>query len=313
MKVLVTGGTGMVGKSLEQLIGSDTTNTYVFLSSKDCDLRNEQAVDQVFSSGNYHSVIHLAAKVGGLYNNLENNYQMLVDNIKINTNILECCKKYKIKRLTNVLSTCVFGNDLVYPLTSDQMHTKEPDSSNLGYATAKRLLDTGSKLLATCSDIEIVNIIPTNLWGNDDNYNIQHGHILPAIIHKCFLAKQNSTSLLIKGNGSGRRQFVCSKDLSRIILHFTNCNLPTQFNQLIVGPPKKDELTIKELIHKVVKEMDYEGEIVYDTSFSNGQHKKTVSDSELLAYIPDFKFTPLDIELKNTIQYFTENYQIVRK
>ena len=118
--------------------------------------------------------------------------------------------------------------------------------------------------------------------------------------------------MVIKGDGSALRAFVYARDLSRIILHFVDCKLEKQFNQLIVGPPTKDEITIKELVNKIVKEFNYIGHIIYDSDFSNGQHKKTVDDVELLSYIPDFKFTPLDVSLKKTIKYFIENYNTVR-
>lgn len=311
-RILITGGLGLVGSSIKELVTS-TTDEYVFLSSKMCDLRDYIACEKLFSDGNYDIVIHLASVVSGLYGNLSNNYSMLVDNLKINTNILECCKKYKVKRLINTLSTCIFGNDLKYPLTSDQMYDKNPDSSNEGYSKSKRLLATGSELLTKCSDLEVVSLIPTNLYGCKDNYHLQDGHVLPALIHKCFIAKQNNKPLEIKGSGSSLRQFIFSNDLGKIILHFVNCKLHQQFNQLIVGPKVNDEITIKDLVNKIVKEFDFNGEIVYDLSFPEGQHKKTVDDSELLAYIPDFKFTQLDIGLDKTISYFIENYHTVRK
>lgn len=329
MKVLITGGTGLVGSSIKELVNLQDGNEYIFLSSKDTDLRDSVACDKLFSNSNFYTVIHLAARVSGLYGNLSNNYSMLVDNIKINTNILECCKKYKVKRLINILSTCIFGNDLKYPLTSDQMYNKQPDNSNEGYSYSKRLLATGSKLLTKCSELEVVLLIPTNLIGKNDNYHLHNSHVIPGLIHKCFIAKKNleerlckstdsfnetnTCKLIIKGDGKSYRQFTLSDDLAKIILHFVDCKLEKQFNQLIVGPPVKDEITIKELVNKIVKEFDFNGQVVYDSNFSNGQHKKTVDDSELLEYIPNFKFTPLNIGLKNTIKYFIENYNTVRK
>lgn len=313
-RILITGGSGLVGSSIKELVTSTTEKyEYVFLSSKMCDLRDSIACEKLFSDGNFFLVIHLASVVGGLYFNTNNNYSILVDNIKINTNILECCRKYKVRRLINTLSTCIFGNDLKYPLTSDQMYDKPPDSSNEGYSKSKRVLSTGSELLTKCSNLEIVSLIPTNIYGYNDNFNLQDGHVLPALIHKCFIAKKNNKPLEIKGQGKNYRQFVFSNDLGKIILHFVDYKLEKQFNQLIVGPPVKDEITIKDLVNKIVKEFGFNGEVVYDSKFPEGQHKKTVSDTELLEYIPDFNFTSLDIGLKKTIDYFIKNNNTVRK
>ena len=316
LKVLVTGGSGLVGSSIKELINSvssKNTHEYIFLSSKECDLRDQVACEKLFLDGKFDIVVHLANVVAGLYGNINNNYTMLVDNLKINTNILECCKKYKVKRLVNILSTCVFGNDLKYPLTSNQMYDKIPDSSNEGYSYSKRLLATGSKLLTTCSDIEIVSLIPTNIFGKYDNFNIDNGHVFPVLIAKTFNAKKNNKPLIIKGLGKSYRQFVFSTDFAKIILHFVDCKLEKQFNQLIIGPPVEDEITIKDLVNKIVKEFDFKGSIIYDSSFPEGQFRKTVDDSELLTYIPDFKFTPLEESLKETIDYFKQNYETVRK
>ena len=327
MKVLVTGGSGLVGSSIKELVNLNPfievfdkgKDEFIFLNSKDCDLRNEQQVDDLFNLNKPEIVIHLAAKVAGLYGNISNNYTMLVDNIKINTNVLEACRKYKIKRLINILSSCVFPASCRLPLTSDQIDLGPPHNSNEGYSFSKRILSTGSKLLSKSLETEVVNLIPTNLAGKYDNFNLRDGHVLPALIHKCFISKKNlennlaDSKLIIKGLGESYRQFVFSTDFAKIILHFVNCTLSQQFNQLIVGPPVEDEITIKELVNKIVKEFDFNGPVVYDSSFPEGQFKKTVSSDELLAYIPNFKFTPLDVYLKETIKYFIENYESVRK
>ena len=283
------------------------------MNSKDCDFRNEQQVDDLFNLNKPEIVIHLAAKVAGLYGNISNNYTMLVDNIKINTNVLEACRKYKIKRLINILSSCVFPASCRLPLTSDQIDLGPPHNSNEGYSFSKRILSTGSKLLSKSLETEVVNLIPTNLAGKYDNFNLSDGHVLPVLIAKTYLAQKNNKPLIIKGLGESYRQFVFSTDFAKIILHFVNCILPQQFNQLIVGPPVEDEITIKELVNKIVKEFDFNGPVVYDSSFPEGQFKKTVSSDELLSYIPNFKFTPLDVYLKETIKYFIENYETVRK
>lgn len=308
MKVLVTGGSGLVGESIKSIC-----NDYIFINSKDCDLRNLAHVDNLFEKYKPDIVLHLANLVAGLYGNMSNNYTMLTDNIKINIHILESCKKYNVKRLVNILSTCVFGNNLVYPLTSDQILNSPCDKSNEGYSSSKRILYTGSELLTDLCDIEVVNLIPTNLYGKNDNYDLNNAHVIPNIIHKIFLAKQNNEPLIIKGSGNSFRQFVFSEDFAKIIIKFVDLKLNKQFNTLIVGPSIKEEITIKQLVEKLTILFKFEGVIVYDTSYSDGQIKKTVDSVELLNYIPDFEFTELNTGLTETINYFIKNYNCVRK
>jgi GDP-L-fucose synthase len=264
---------------------------------------------------------------------MDSNYNMLIDNLKINTNILENCKTYNVKRLINILSTCIFpeenaSNNLIYPLTSDQILNGKPHHSNSGYAHAKRMLYVGSKLLSTTSDIKVVNLIPTNLYGKNDNYNIHNSHVIPGLIHKTFIAKENfdknlcrstdsigntSCKLIIKGSGNAKRQFLYVDDFARVILHFVNCTLAQQCSALIVSPPKEQEITIRSLVNSITKQFDFKGKIIYDTDYPDGQHLKTTDSNELLNFIPDFKFTDLSKGLEENITFFNENYETVRK
>lgn len=321
MIVLVTGGSGLVGKSIQSIVEKthlDELDDYIFLSSSQCDLRKDEEVEKLFNKHKPDIVIHLASLVAGLYGNMDNNYTFLIDNIKINTNILECCNKFKVKRLINILSTCVFPeqsehNNLVYPLTSNQILNGRPHSSNSGYAHAKRILHIGSKLLTNTSDIEIVNLIPTNLYGKHDNYHLQKSHVIPGLIHKIFLAKENQTNLIIKGSGSAKRQFVYVDDFATIILHFISSKLEKRFNAMVVCPPKEEELSIQDLVKHLVRIFDFKGRIIYDCDYPDGQDVKTADSGELLEYIPEFQFKPLDEGLHKTINHFIQNYETVRK
>lgn len=306
--ILVTGGSGLIGSAIKEL-----RNDFVFITSKDYDLRNEASVNEMFGAFKPDIVIHLASMVGGLYCNISNNYDFLVNNLRINTNILQGCKTHKVKRLINILSTCVFANNLTYPLTSDQILKGEPDKSNEGYSVSKRVLYTGSKLLSESCDIEIVNLIPTNLFGKNDQYNLQKSHIIPALLHKIYLAQKNNTTLVIKGTGEAKRQFVFANDMARIIIRFIDLPLIKNFNSLIVGPSTDQELRIKDIVCKLVQISQFNGDVVYDETYSDGQLIKTVSSNELLSYLPDFQFTDLTHALRISHQYFNKNYDYVRK
>ena len=315
-KILVTGGSGLVGSSIKELINKydKETTEFIFLNSKTCDLRDSIACEKLFSDGNFDIVIHLAAKVGGLYANMANNYSMLIDNVKINTNILECCRKYKIKRLINILSTCVFPDkNVTYPLTSNQMLNGEPSETNYGYSYSKRLLYIGSKLLTQETETTVINLIPTNLYGLNDQFNLINSHVIPGIIHKCYKAEKNNSNLFIKGTGKARRTFMYSNDFAKIILQFINLPLNSNLHSLIVSPPIESEISISELVNEITLEFDFKKLIVYDNVSSDGQISKTCSDIELLNYLPNFEFTPFRVGLQKTIKHFIKNYESIRK
>lgn len=316
-RILVTGGTGLLGEAIyNQRINLDKSEPveWLFLSSKDTDLTVTKDVEYLFQSFTPDIVIHLAAKVGGLYANMANNYSMLIDNVKINTNILESCKKYKVKRLINILSTCVFPDKNVnYPLTSNQMLNGEPSETNYGYSYAKRLLYIGSKLLTQETETTVINLIPTNLYGLNDQFNLINSHVIPGIIHKCYKAEQNNSNLFIKGTGKARRQFLYANDFANIILQFINLPLNSKLHSLIVSPPIESEISISDLVNCIVSEFEFNKLVVYDNTFSDGQISKTCSDIELLNYLPNFEFTPLRVGLHKTIKHFIKNYKNIRK
>lgn len=313
MIVLVTGGNGLVGRSLQKVASTHNTSNhkFIFLSRVDGDLRVISDVDHIFNLYSPDVVIHLASCVGGVYDNINNNYTYLIDNLRINTNIVDACRKFKVSRLINCLSTCVFPKSgITYPLTSDQLHNGLPHESNIGYAYSKRILHLASSLLEVESDTSVVNLTPTNLYGEYDNYNVSSSHVIPGLIHKTYIAKQNDKKLVVYGTGRALRQFLYVDDLSRVILRFID--LDCKGVSCIVSPPEDSEISIKNVVEIIKDEFDFSGEVVFDKSYSDGQYKKTASSFELKKYLPDFEFTDLKSGLRSTIRYFNTNFQNLR-
>jgi GDP-L-fucose synthase len=316
--ILVTGGYGMVGKSLQKVINVLDKNLYdnldnynfIFLSRKDGDLRNIQEVLNLFEKYKPDVVIHLASCVGGVYENMNNNYNFLIDNTRINTNIVDACNRFNVTKLINILSTCIFpDNGIVYPLTSDQLHNGLPHDSNIGYAYSKRVLHLASELLSrNKNNFTVINLTPTNLYGEFDNYNLRNSHVIPALIHKTFLAQLNNTELEINGSGNALRQFLFVDDLSRVILDFVKLKFEENSISCIVSPSENSEISIKSVIETICAIYNYNGKVIYNTEFSDGQYKKTTNDNELQRYLHEFKFTELYDGLKTSILYFVENY-----
>jgi GDP-L-fucose synthase len=343
MRILVTGAYGMLGTSLRKMIEKENLkenyingngniwkdNLFRFLSSKDGDLREQSKVESLFEGFKPHVVIHLASCVGGVYQNMNNNYTYLMDNTKMHLNILNCCEKYNVNRLINILSTCIFPKDNVdYPLTSDQLHNGLPHESNIGYAYSKRILHLASHLLSQKNkDFKVINITPTNLYGENDNYNLQASHVIPGLIHKVYNAKKNNTPLEVYGSGLAVRQFLYADDLALVIIKFIELEINENENEVsvIVSPPENDEISIKDVVETICNIFEFDTtkipcrlttsslKIVYNTSYSDGQYKKTTNDHEIKKYIPDITFTPLNAGLRDTIKYFNDHYDFVRK
>jgi GDP-L-fucose synthase len=288
--------------------------SWVFLSRKDGDLRDRDAVISLFEKYKPTMVVHLASHVGGVYDNMNNNYTYLMDNINTNCNIVEACKQFGVKRLVNILSTCIFPDlGVEYPLTSEQLHNGLPHFSNIGYAYSKRVLHVASKILSETTDTKVINIIPTNLYGKNDNYNLVSSHVIPAIIHKTYLAKYQHTPLEIKGSGKAIRQFLHAEDLARAIIEFLKLSFSNSEITCIVSPPESDEISIKNMVELVCKKFDYRGAVNCDLSCSDGQYKKTTTDTELKKWLPDFQFTPFESGLERAIDFFVKNYDTLRK
>jgi GDP-L-fucose synthase len=300
MKILVTGGTGMVGSAIEGDIK---------LGSKDYDLRDPLSVEKMFLTYSPNSVIHCAAKVGGVGGNMTYKGEYFYDNIMINTNVIELARKFKVQKLICFLSTCVFPDNVEYPLTVNQIHKGEPHFSNYPYAYAKRMADIQIKSYKEQYGLNYTSVIPCNIYGPNDNYSIENGHVLPSLIHKCYLAKQNNTPFHIWGSGKPLREFIYSKDVAKI----TQWILENYTDSEPIILSTSQEVSIKDLVDLIVTEMNFKGEVIFDISKPEGQFRKPSDNSKLKSLLPDFKFTPIEIGLKETINWFINNYNNARK
>merc|ERR1719284_1368651 len=181
-KVLVTGGTGLYGKAIEAVISEDAQakdEEWIFLSSRDGNLVNRQAVEKIFEKHRPTFVIHLAAKVGGLFHNMRKKVDFYRENTLINDNVMECCRVYGVKKLVSCLSTCIFPDRTSYPIDETMVHNGPPHNSNLGYSVAKRMIDCANQCYNEQYGTNFTSVIPTNVYGPHDNYDIANGHVIP--------------------------------------------------------------------------------------------------------------------------------------
>ena len=313
MVVLVTGGTGLYGKAIEHVVkedGYDTGNTWFFACSKDADLRDMASTEALFERVKPTHVIHLAAMVGGLFKNMKYKVEFYRENILINDNVMECSRKFEVKKLVSCLSTCIFPDKTTYPIDETMIHDGAPHSSNAGYAYAKRMIDVMNKCYAEEYGCNFTSIIPTNIYGPHDNFSIEDGHVIPGLIHKCYMAKRDGTDFTIWGSGSPLRQFIFSHDLARLTLWVMKDYHSS--DPIILSVGEEDEVSIGDVALAVAEAMDFKGQVVFDTTKSDGQFKKTASNAKLKS-LHDFSFTPIKDGLKQACDWFVANYETLRK
>lgn len=304
-KILITGANGLVGSAIKKINPENT----VYLTHTDADLVNFEATKKIFSDIKPDKVIHLAAVVGGVGANLAHPGKFFYDNIMINTNVLEAARLTGVEKLISFMSTCVFPDQCAYPLNEKDLHNGPPHPSNFGYAYTKRMLDVQSRAYRKEYGCNYIVGIPTNIYGPHDNFSIENGHVLPALIHKVFLAKQNGTAFTVWGSGKPLREFVYSEDIARLALWALdnyNDEAPIIFSSGI-------ENSIKELVYLIARKMDFVGDIIFDETKSDGQFRKPSDTKKLKEYHPSFDFIGVEEGLGRTIGWFLENYKNIRK
>jgi len=312
--ILVTGGSGLVGKGIQHAV--ETTEKrdneeWVFLTSKDGNLLDLKETQALFEKYKPTHVIHLAALVGGLFANMKANLDFFRHNMQMNDNVLSCSHKYGIKKVVSCLSTCIFPDKTTYPIDEKMVHNGPPHDSNFGYSYAKRMLDVMNRGYAEQHGAKFTSIIPCNVFGPHDNFNIQNGHVIPGLIHKAYNAKRDGQPFEIWGTGKPLRQFIYSLDLGRLFVWAIREY--EEISPIIFSVDEADEISIGDVSKLVLKSMKFEGEVKYLSDKADGQFKKTASNQKLRTYLPDFKFTPIEQAIEDTVKWFNENYETARK
>jgi GDP-L-fucose synthase len=319
---LIAGGSGLLGSSLVKELHNNNikysapTSSEVNLLDKNSIKNYLQSYEVVDGLGIYSKFIcafHLAAKVGGVKANSLSLGEFYTKNIEINTNFLDVCYTCNIPKVVSVLSTCVYPDApyVHYPLTEEQLHMGPPHDSNFGYAYAKRMLDVQTRAYRKQYGVKYITVIPNNLFGEHDNFHLEDGHVIPALMRKIWEAKlNNNPTVEIWGDGSPLREFTYSGDIARIILKVSE-----EYNEeqpLNIG--NTEEHSIASVAKKLVEYLEYDGKLFFNTEKPSGQFRKPSSNKKLLEKTKwrAEDYTPFDIALKKTCDWFKVTYPNVR-
>ncbi len=279
-KIYIAGHRGMVGSAIHRKLQEKGFTNFVVKTSKELDLRNQQAVSDFFQNEKPQYVFMAAAKVGGIIANNTYRADFLYENLAIQNNVIHSSYENKVTKLMFLGSSCIYPKMAPQPLKEDYLLSGFLEETNEPYAIAKIAGIKLCEAYRTQYGCDFISVMPTNLYGPNDNYDLQNSHVLPAMIRKFHEAKTHgSESVTLWGTGSPMREFLYADDLAEACVYLMeNYSEPEFIN---VGTGK--DVTIKELAETVNKIIGFEGKLVWDTSKPDGTPRKLMDVSKLHA------------------------------
>ncbi len=300
MEILVTGGSGLVGNALQKICPDA-----IYVSSKDYDLTKEVEVKAMFEKYRPVNVIHLAARVGGIIDNMNYPAEFIYQNVLMNTYVVHYASKYKVKKLMGLISNCAYPDKVEeYPMVEGRLHDGPPAITNFSYAYSKRTLDAQIKAYRIQYGCNYFSVIPCSIYGVHDKFNENKSHFLAALIRKIHESKKNNRrEIKLLGTGKPLRQYLYSEDLAKILLLL----LKKYDGEGPINIALKENLPIVEIAKIALKATESSNlKLVFDESFPDGQYRKDLCSDKLFEIIGDFKFTSLSEGIKKTYDWFKE-------
>ncbi len=302
-KIYVAGHRGLVGSALVRKLTSLGYENLVLRTSRELDLRDRNAVDHFFSKEKPEFVFLAAAKVGGIVANNEYPADFIRDNLQIQTNVIDASYRNNVEKLLFLGSTCIYPKMAHQPLKEEFLLTGLLEPTNEPYAIAKiagiKMCESYNRQYGT----KYISVMPTNLYGPQDNFDLHTSHVLPALIRKFHEAKENHAPYVeIWGTGKPKREFLYSDDLADACVYLMDNYSGNEIVNIGIG----EDITIKELAENIKAVVGYEGELKFDTSKPDGTPRKLVDVTKLNSLGWNAQ-TSLEDGLQKAYQWFLEN------
>jgi|TARA_B100001996_G_scaffold372132_1_gene348177 GDP-L-fucose synthase len=304
MKVLIVGSNGLVGKSLQKVLSKNKDISELISSKRtDADLFNFDETKALLEKTQPSILINAAARVGGIYANNTKRTEFILENLKINTNLLEAAIPYNQMTIFNLGSSCIYPVNVENPINESSVMTGKLETTNSPYAMAKLTAIEIGEAISKEYGHKIINLMPTNLYGPNDKFSEQESHVIPGLIYRMHNAKINNDSIFkIWGTGKPLREFLYVEDLADAINFLIHSNIDDKILNIGSG----EEISIYNLALKIKEVVGYEGEVVFDSNMPDGIKRKLLDSSKLngLGWKPS---TDLDTGLVNTYKWFIDN------
>lgn len=308
-KIYIAGHNGMVGSAIWRILSAKGYSNLIGASSKELDLRNQEAVKNFIANENPEIIIDAAAKVGGILANNDFPYQFLMENMQIQNNLISAAFELGINKFIFLGSSCIYPKLAPQPLKEEYLLTGTLENTNEWYALAKI---TGVK---TCQAIrnqfgkDYVSLMPTNLYGTHDNFDLNSSHVLPALIRKFHDGKLNNNApVTLWGSGTPMREFLFVDDMAAAVVFTLENKLPDYLYNIGTG----EDLTIKELALLIQKIIGHKGEIIWDNSKPDGTPRKLLDVSKM-HYLGWKHHVNLEEGIQKTYDWFLENLNVFKE
>jgi len=304
-KIYVAGHRGMVGAAVWRALLAEGFNNLIGKNSKELDLKNQEAVSSFFQKEQPLVVIDAAARVGGILANNNFPYPFLMENLQIQNNLIDAAHHNDVQKFIFLGSSCIYPKLAPQPLKEEYLLTGPLEPTNEWYAIAKIAGVKACEAIRKQFGKDFVSLMPTNLYGPFDNFDLETSHVLPAMIRKFHEAKKdNHTDVLLWGSGKPMREFLHVDDLAKAVIFSVKNTLPEHLYNVGTGT----DVTIKHLAEIIQKTVGHKGEIVWDSSKPDGTPRKLMDSSKMNAVGWNAGIV-LDKGIENTYQWFLENQE----
>jgi GDP-L-fucose synthase len=308
-KIYIAGDRGMVGSAVWRVLESKGYSNLIGKTSAELDLRNQQAVINFYNQEQPEVVIDAAAKVGGILANNDFPYQFLMENMQIQNNLIDGAHKAGIKKFIFLGSSCIYPKLAPQPLKEEYLLTDSLEPTNEWYAIAKITGVKSCQAIRNQYNKDYVSLMPTNLYGSFDNFDLHSSHVLPAMLRKFHEAKINNHSdVPLWGSGTPMREFLFVDDMAEAVVYALENKLPEYLYN--VGSGK--DITIKELAETIQKITGHQGKILWDASKPDGTPRKLMDVSKMKEIGWEYS-TELEGGIQKTYQWFLENIDNIKE
>jgi len=302
-KIYIAGHKGMVGSAIWRALESKGYTNLIGRTSKELDLRNQQQVQAFFQTEKPDVVIDAAARVGGILANNNYPYTFLMENMQIQNNLIQTALDTDVQKFVFLGSSCIYPKLAPQPLQEECLLTSSLEPTNEWYAIAKISGVKACESIRKQFNKDFVSLMPTNLYGSNDNFDLQTSHVLPAMIRKFHEAKMNNNqSVTLWGSGTPMREFLHVDDMAAAVVFA----LENQLDEHLYNVGTGTDLTIKELAELIQKTVGHQGEIIWDSSKPDGTPRKLMDVSKMKNKGWSATIS-LEAGIKATYQWFLEN------